>query len=169
MSRMLGFAVALAFGLTACGTGEARERTKQKPAELLAPAVAAKPVVANRVTAGALALPGTCTDLLGHAEVVREYDFDGDGIKDALVEVASAHCDKYECPMTVYVQRGPCGHAVGRVSVGFGSTLMPQPTRSHGLANLIVSGLAGTVAYEFDGTRYIARVVEAESIDRPRE
>ena len=113
---------------------------------------------AQKAEPAASGLPGPCVALPTGEDLDDSQDFDGDGVKDLVgPPVVLDQCNKYDCQRKVFIKRGACGHYVGDVSVGYSATLTIEPGRSHGLANLKSDGLGGTLAYAFDGAKYVEK------------
>jgi hypothetical protein len=155
MHRFIPFVVVALVGCKARDSAPPPAAPANKPVEAAPPA--APPAAA------AAALPGSCVPIPIEGDPDATYDFDGDGVKDTVVQDLAQHCDKYECPRKVFVQRGTCGHYVGTVSVGYSASLTVLPSRSHGLADLKVEGINGEATYVFDGTGYVVK--HADKID----
>lgn len=119
---------------------------------------------------GALTVPGPCWNPVKHARVMTglvdadgfpladlKWDLDGDGTKDAVLDMgASSITSTYE----VYLRRGGCGYWIGALATD--ANLAPTKTKTNGLYDLEGDRRCAkaccdrvTVRYTFDGKRYV--------------
>jgi hypothetical protein len=172
------YIVALWIASIGCSNGEAKPsakaETNQSNAKVAEPsAKVAEPSakVAEPKPAAGAALPGDCAPLPALADVmdVSEVDLDGDGVKDLLVPVDEANCNKYDCPKTAWVVRGACGHRVGVIDVGRTASIEVTSTKEHGLVDVRVSGDMTDFTYKFDGTEYRGTQVASHDAKDPND
>lgn len=145
-----------------------------EPADVMSPEVKQQLSVAKvkngDLKLGTLTIEGPCWAPTKHAKVMTglvdtpgfplsdlKWDLDGDGTKDAVLDMgASSITTTYE----LYLRRGTCGYWLGALSTD--ANLAPTKTKTNGLSDLEGEVRCRTeccehrhVRYTFDGRRYV--------------
>jgi hypothetical protein len=155
-----------------------------EPADLSSPEVKQHLSVAKvkngDLKVGALAVPGPCWKPIEHARVMTglvdvpgipladlKWDLDGDGTKDAVLDMGAASITStYE----LYLRRGTCGYWIGALATD--ANLSPTKDKTNGLFDLegevrCRHGCCDRVRvrYAFDGKRYVLAKHSIEKTD----
>lgn len=130
---------------------------------------------------GTFVITGPCWDPVKHAKVMTglvdtpgfpladlKWDLDGDGTKDAVLDMGASNITTtYE----LYLRRGTCGYWLGALATD--ANLAPTKTKTNGLYDLegetrCRKGCCPTrtkLRYTFDGRRYVFGSSSVEKVD----